>query len=304
MMPTDPELVAEARGGSAAAVGALLERHRAGITAIAVRILGHGPDVEDIVHETFLVALTRIDRLRDADAAGAWLMGIARNLCLQRLRAAREVPVESFEPRQASDSLLPDEVLERMALREWVWSGLEQLSEPLRLPVILRHFTRATSYRDIAAICDVPIGTVRSRLNQARVKLGEALLEEAAGIDSDHDALARVRRRHFEDAYDEYNRGVGLDLLASSLEDEVEAIFEHGLVLKGRDALVRGLIEDVVAGVKLYIGNVIASRTITVVEGRFENPADDPLHCPPATTQVYLHDGAGIRAIRLHYGSR
>jgi RNA polymerase sigma factor (sigma-70 family) len=179
MAPSDRELVVQTRQGTAGALAMLLERHRAGLTSVVVRILGPGPDVEDIVHETFLVALSRIDRLREPESVGPWLMGIARNLCLQRLRAAREVPVDTLEPPFGTpDEADPEQAIDRTALRDWVWSALDTLSEPLRLAVILRHFSSTTSYRDIAPISGVPIGTVRSRLNQARAKLAEALLDE------------------------------------------------------------------------------------------------------------------------------
>ncbi len=150
VVPTDVELVAQARRGSASALGTLLERHRAGVTAAAVRILGHRPDIDDVVHDTFLVALTHIDKLRDPEAAGSWLMGIARNVSLQRLRADREVPDATVEPDSTNDPTEPEQAIDQLALREWVWSAIEGLSEPLRLPVILRHFTGAMSsgYRD------------------------------------------------------------------------------------------------------------------------------------------------------------
>ena len=299
---TDAELVAQARLGTAAPLGILLERHRAGLTFVAVRILGPGPDVEDIVHETFLVALTHLDRLREPESVGPWLMGIARNLCMQRLRAAREVPYATLDPMSDPAEGLEDGI-DRMALQDWVWAALDTLNEPLRLAVILRHFSRASSYRDIASISGVPIGTVRSRLNQARAKLAEALLDEAAAEDIDHHVLTRTRRRHFVEAFDEYNRGIGLDTLAESLAGDVETVWESGFVLRGREVLTQDLGEDILAGVKLHVDNVIASRSITVLEGRFENPPNDPQHCPPSTTQVYLHDGDGVRSIRIHYGS-
>jgi RNA polymerase sigma factor (sigma-70 family) len=173
-------------------------------------MVGHGPDVEDVVHETFLVALTGIQKLRRPDSAGPWLMGVARNVCLRRLRAAREVPsgtLESVYPD--ADPAEPDESIDRLAMRDWVWSALDTLSEALRLAVILRHFSLASSYRDIATISDVPVGTVRSRLSQARMKLADALRDEATRVDGDHGVLTAARRKHFEEAFAGYNRGDG-----------------------------------------------------------------------------------------------
>jgi RNA polymerase sigma-70 factor (ECF subfamily) len=90
----------------------------------------------------------------------------------------------------------PEDVLDDHALRDWVWSALEELSEPLQVAVLLRYFTTATSYGQIAAACEVPVGTVRSRLNQARTKLDRALRATAA--DAHYDTAALTARRRDE----------------------------------------------------------------------------------------------------------
>ena len=82
----DTALVTAAQAGDMAGLGALLERHRARLHAIAVSILGHGPPAEDAVQDTFLIALRRIGELRDPAAARAWLTAILVNVCRGQLR--------------------------------------------------------------------------------------------------------------------------------------------------------------------------------------------------------------------------
>jgi RNA polymerase sigma-70 factor (ECF subfamily) len=53
-------------------------------------------------------------------------------------------------------------------MRDWVWHAIEELSPNLRLVTMLRYFTEVTAYEHIAELCAVPVGTVRSRLSQAR----------------------------------------------------------------------------------------------------------------------------------------
>ena len=77
----DVELVCAARAGDAGAMGALLERHRAALYASALSILGERGLAQDAVQDTFVVALRRIDDLRDADAFAGWLHAIVRNTC-------------------------------------------------------------------------------------------------------------------------------------------------------------------------------------------------------------------------------
>ena len=301
MSLTDAELVADIDAVGSAAFGALFERHRAGMVASAARVLGSSADVEDVVHESLLVAWARIGNLRDPAAAGPWLRGIVRNVALQHIRGTREVPTERVEPRGASAGPdWPDRLIEDAAMRDWLWSALNELTEPLRLAVVLRHFSRASTYQDIASLSGVPVGTVRSRLNEARRRLAMSVRYEAAVAYGSHDRAVSARRRHFVEAFDGYNRGDG-SLYFDALTEDVE-VHADGTVERGRTLAMAGVCDDMAVGMRLRVLDVIAGRDITVVEGRFENPPDDPAHCPVATTQVYLHAGHAVRSIRLHFG--
>jgi DNA-directed RNA polymerase specialized sigma24 family protein len=79
---SDAELVRAAKGGDAASLGTLLERYRAPLYAQALRILGHRPEAQDAVQEAFIIALRRINQLREPEAVGEWQRTILRNVCL------------------------------------------------------------------------------------------------------------------------------------------------------------------------------------------------------------------------------
>lgn len=304
MALTDAELVHLAQSGEIGGLAILLERHRARLYATGVAMLGPGPHNEDLVHDVFLVAVRRLDSLRDPDAAGGWLVGIARNLGLQRLRGRRELPLGDVSGRgDPSQDAGPEQVLDAHALGDWVWATLGDLSEPLRDVVVLRYFSGASSYEAIAAVLGVPVGTVRSRLSEARRKLAATLQAQADRAHGDHAALVRARRAFFLWVNDEYNRGVGCTRLASALSPDAELTSADVAqkVYRGPEAIARGLEGDLEAGVRLRLLDVVAGEGITVVEGAFENPVDDPDHCPPMTTQVFLHRGEQIRGVRLHY---
>ena len=55
---------------------------------------------------------------------------------------------------------------------------------------------------------------------------------------------------------------------------------------------------------RLHVTAVLASRDVTVIEARFENPADDPLRCPPAMAQVRVRRGGVTQRMRLYYAPR
>src|SRR5215218_3369603 len=226
---SDAELARAAQNGDAASLGALLERHDASLYALALRILGRGPEAQD----AFLIALSRIDRLREPEAVGGWLHGILRNVCLRRLRetrvevslderAQKNVEERSFEPSA-------EEYIDRLVLREWVWAALYELPEVLRVTAMLRYFSSYSSYEGISAILGVPLGTVRSRLNQVKVKLAEALLK-TAGLEHDEPRrLAESQTRFFTTVFDEYSRGQGYETLAGALSNDFVRVRSDGL---------------------------------------------------------------------------
>ena len=181
---------------------------------------------------------------------------------------------------------------------------MDALSEPLRDALLLRYFSSANSYRAIAAALDIPVGTVRSRLSDARGVLTLQLRELEDAACDDHRQVERDRIALFSGIAEQYNRGLDLDVLRAALTPAAR-LRAAGTdeVLIGPESIVRGVAEDVTAGVRLRLLNVVAGRRITVVEGAFVNPHDDPQHCPPLTTQVVRHDGAGIAEMYLHYRS-
>lgn len=181
--PTDEELTRRAQAGESDALGLLLTRHQAPMRAVALSLLGYGPDAEDAVQDAALTALRRIGDVREPAAVGAWLRAIVRNAARMRLRAVREVPgldaLEQLRVREDEPSH-PERVVEQHAMRDWIWDAVEELPQQQRLVLMLRHFSRITSYQEIAEVCEVPVGTVRSRLNQARAKMAKVLLSTAA----------------------------------------------------------------------------------------------------------------------------
>lgn len=302
MERSDAELLRAAQSGDVAGTAALLERHQARMRAIAVSMLGAGADVEDTVQEAALVALTRIHTVRDPDAAGAWLAGLTRNLSRQVLsrRAGHwtdAIDIEKIADRAADPALL----LDTKANTDWVWQAINRLTDPLRHAVVLRYFSRASSYDAIAAVLGVPVGTVRSRLSEARRTLTTALSDLADAAYAVQSRVAEARTAQFHGIYDEYNHGSHCPSFRSALIPEAELLQGGVPVEHGRERIGDWLVSDIDVGVQMVLLDVIAGAGITVVEGAFVNPPDHPDHCPTGTTHVYLHDGDGIASVRLYY---
>jgi RNA polymerase sigma factor (sigma-70 family) len=301
-MPDDAELVRAARAGDAASLGALLERHRPDMHAVALSVVGWGPDAEDAVQDAMLTALRRLSQLRDPTAAGAWLKAITRNAARMRLRSAsREVPVDGHAGERPSPEATPEEVLDDHVLRDWVHSALETLTEPLQLPVLLRYFTGASSYQQIAAVCGIPVGTVRSRLNEARRKLTAALLRSAAAAHDDASALAAHRHTQAEHLISSAARGEFPQALAALAVPHLHLTGPQGQRGRGRDLLVHIMNSDLSAGVQQQLVRVTASHRLTILECNLISPPWDPHHCPPGVLWLMIQHGTRVDSITLFH---
>jgi RNA polymerase sigma-70 factor (ECF subfamily) len=106
--------------------------------------------------------------------------------------------------------------IDRLAMREWVWTALSELPEVLRVTAMLRYFGTYASYEEIAAILGVPVGTVRSRLSRARIKLADALLKTADLEHSEAGRLTEAGGRFFSEWFGENNRGSSIAIAWTS----------------------------------------------------------------------------------------
>ncbi|MFF3563717.1 RNA polymerase sigma factor [Streptomyces sp. NPDC002574] len=299
----DVALTRAAQAGDVVAMGLLLETHQPGMRAVALSILGPGPDADDAVQNAALTALRRIGDVRDPAAVGAWLRMIVRNACRSFLRtSSHTVPLDDLTRIAAGPG--PEEILEGHALRDWIWEAMEELSPTLRVPLVLRHFSsRVTSYEEIARACAVPVGTIRSRLSQGRAKLAEALAATAAGAHSD---AARRTSASWEEAHDTLaaaERGDFGKVLAERWSPGA-ALMQGDIRLGGTDTLLLGMEADLTAGVRQRPVHVAAGKALTVWEMDLINPPDNPDHCPPAVAWIMTLAAGRVERLRLYHQAR
>jgi RNA polymerase sigma-70 factor (ECF subfamily) len=144
---------------------------------LARYLLRDAHEAEDAVQDAFLRAIRHFDGFRGVDGR-AWLLAIVRNTCLTRLRGRRSGAdnVEFDEEIHTVEGSAPgsEADLARMAVRE----GLERLPVEFREALVLREL-EGLSYKEIAQVSGVPIGTVMSRLARGRKQLMLALQQTA-----------------------------------------------------------------------------------------------------------------------------
>ena len=307
-MLSDAELVRSAQGGDTTSLGLLLERYRAPLYGLALQILGHGPEAQDAVHDTFLIALRKIDKVREPAAVGGWLHTIVRNVSRMRLREGQgellfdELP-QSVESRASEPSV--EAAVDRLVMREWVWTALGRLPEALQVTAALRYFGSHASYEEISATLGVPVGTVKSRLNGVKIKLAQALLETAGLEHGEARRVVESRTRFFRAAYDEHNRGDGYDILASVFSEDLVLSISDGTVFTGGyEFMIKDTEKDLKAGRKIYPTHIISSKDVSVIECNVENSPEDPFHCPQAFSQVAVYRDGKIRRMYWYLAPR
>jgi len=139
-------------------------------------------DAEDLVQEAYLRAFEHYDSFR-GQSARAWLLAIVRNACYSHLRRAipageaAEFDERVHTPERTSAD--PESLALKEADSRRLTQALEELPEEYREAIVLRELEEL-SYKEIAAILGVPMGTVMSRLNRGRDRLRADLLATTA----------------------------------------------------------------------------------------------------------------------------
>ena len=133
-------------------------------------LVRNGDDAEDIVQEAFLKAFKALDGFRGGDAR-VWMLSIVRNTAMNFLRSRkRNVAIDKDQLEPADRSPNPEQGLLEESRRDHVRRAIARLEPEFRETLVLREI-EGLSYKEIAAVLDVPAGTVMSRLSRARQRL-------------------------------------------------------------------------------------------------------------------------------------
>ncbi len=142
---------------------------------MALARLGDLHDAEDVAQGVFIEAFARLGRLRDASRLGAWLRSIAVHRSIDCLRSRRRLADSEAVRRAADDMAPPADELERLELRDQVMAAAARLSRAQRETVTL-FYINGYSQEDVAGIQEVPVGTVKRRLHDARKRLQKEMM--------------------------------------------------------------------------------------------------------------------------------
>ena len=181
---TDHSLVERCRGNDDAAFSEVVTRYKTKIYNYLYRMTGSAEDAEDLTQEVFVRMYTSIDSFRGQSSLNTWLFRIAGNLCIDRFRRTKnrpaayslDAPVGSAEiaPEVPDTTYEPHRLLENVEMAEQIQAALSKLPDKLRATLLL-HDIEGLPYEEIAQIAGCPLGTVKSRLFNARMQLRQHL---------------------------------------------------------------------------------------------------------------------------------
>ena len=184
---TDEELVRRACQRDAAAFAAIVARYQDRVYWLARRMVG-GADAEDITQEVFLRAYRAMPGLRASATLGSWLTRIAHNLCLtelgRRSRRGEHIPLDD-QPEAVLEPIAA-EAADQLARRAEERDFAERLLALVdRLPaeyrtVLTLYYVNEAKYEEIAEITGYPLGTVKTYLHRAKLRLRQLVLADLA----------------------------------------------------------------------------------------------------------------------------
>jgi len=178
-------LIEQSRQGDQGAFDALVRRYEKQLYNTAYRLTGSYDDASDLAQEAFVRAWNNLRSFRGDASFSTWLYRIVTNVFLDERKRRRARPQRSLEEALGSDENTvtrqfedagptPQDRVEERERWQILQKAIAELPAPQRVMVVLYH-TENRSYEEIAQIMGLPMGTVKSRLNRARLALKNKL---------------------------------------------------------------------------------------------------------------------------------
>jgi RNA polymerase sigma-70 factor, ECF subfamily len=178
-------LVELARGGDVDAFNRLILAYQDMAFNLAARMLSDDDAAEDVVQMSFLSAYRSMNTFRGGSFR-SWIMRMVTNACYDELRRRKRRPTVSLEPVNeddeeiespswlADDAPSPEDEMERVELDQAIQRCLEGLPEDFRAVVVMVDI-EGLDYQEVSVAAGKPLGTIKSRLARARLKMRDCL---------------------------------------------------------------------------------------------------------------------------------
>ncbi|MFA5890592.1 MAG: sigma-70 family RNA polymerase sigma factor [Actinomycetota bacterium] len=173
---SDAALLEQLARGERGAFDEIVNRYERRVYAVALRMCANPDDARDVTQEVFCSALRSLKRFRQEARLSTWFHRVAVNASLDYLRKASKRPVAPIDAAEhlASDAAGPEELAGAATRAVEVQRALTQLSGEHRAVLVL-HDLQGLDYAEVAAVLDIPVGTVKSRVHRARAEIAGRL---------------------------------------------------------------------------------------------------------------------------------
>ena len=183
-MNEEQRWIAAARNGDQESFEKLVRLYEKRVFSLTSRMCRNSADAEEAAQEAFLAEWQALPAFRGDASFATWLYRLVSNACVDILRregrhqvmAGPSLDDEESSPEPPDKSPSPHALAERAELRRQIEAGLAALPPEYRQVLILREIHQCT-YDEIAQICSIDLGTVKSRINRGRKRLRKILLE-------------------------------------------------------------------------------------------------------------------------------
>ena len=188
-MLSDQDLAGRCLIGDEMAWETLVERYHRKVWNVAYQFTGRVEEADELTQEIFLHVLGALKSFDPSGHLSAWLLRVARNYAIDNYRKKRrelshtanvedqnELVHRTKAPTRSSN---PEVSLEQKDLAAWIRSALNRLPKELAQAVLLRDL-QELSYEEMVQALDIPLGTVKSRINRGRLELGRQLKRRRA----------------------------------------------------------------------------------------------------------------------------
>lgn len=182
-MLDDIQIVKSYLNGNREVLDTLIERYKLTLYRFCYHLTSNKHEADDLFQDTWVRAVEKIRQYDDSRAFNVWLFSIAMNRYRDKYRRAKrwlgkftDIPGENIE----SEEPIASEQMEDKETKAILVKCINELKDSYRIPLFLYYY-KEISYEDIAKILDIPLGTVKSRLNSAKKKLKKKM--EVKGIE-------------------------------------------------------------------------------------------------------------------------
>lgn len=182
----DYQLVRAIQKGDMVAFNKLVDRYKDRLMNVIGRMLSSAEEAEDVVQETFVRVYQHRQSFNFQNCFSTWIYTIGLNLARNELRRRKKFKFFDIDDMQGNEGDLAVEPKMPTRLPEVLDAAIRKLPEKYRTAFMLRD-VQEMAYDEVAKVLDVPLGTVKSRVNRARMMLREKLQPKL----EEHNALSK-----------------------------------------------------------------------------------------------------------------